>query len=74
MTLERAHKNGQPWTEADERILDDPELTTLLEKALRTSRSYYAVASYCDRRGYISKVGLGDAVAGQWRIDNPNLS
>lgn len=67
LTVDRAHRAGQPWTEADDRVLDNPELT-LLEKALKTGRTYNAVQSRCSNRGYTSKVGLGDAVAGQWRI------
>ncbi|MDO5866028.1 MULTISPECIES: hypothetical protein [Paenarthrobacter] len=71
LSVSRATRSGQDWTEHDFQVLQDPDLT-LLEKALKLGRSYNAVAIKCSRQGYKSHVGLGSAEKDQWYIDNPN--
>lgn len=66
-----APNHGQPWTEKDHVILSDPDIT-VLEKARRLGRTYYATHSACADNGYRSLLGKGDPVKGQWIIDNPN--
>lgn len=73
LSLSTAHRSGQPWLEADHKVLADPDLT-VLEKAITLERSFYATKQVLSRNEYRSKVGRGDPVVGQWVIDNPNLS
>jgi hypothetical protein len=70
-SLETAIRRGQPWLESDVLVLSDPDLTHF-EKAIRLNRTYYATMQEVQQRGLSSKTGLGDAVKGEWVIDNPN--
>lgn len=70
ITRPRAERHGEPWMEADDQTLQDPDLT-LLEKALRLERTYGATATRCKAMGYSSKKGLGDPKHGHWIIRLP---
>jgi len=61
-----------PWLDGDLLILADPSLT-LVGKALRTGRTYSAVAARCSINGYRSAGSKLDPSDSQpWLIDNPN--
>lgn len=66
-TLPTAVNHGNPWTESDHVILSDPDMS-VLGKALRLGRTYYAVSSACADNGYRSVIGRGDPTKGQWII------
>lgn len=66
-----APNHGKPWLEADHAILADPDLS-VIEKARRLGRTYYATMSACTDNGYRSRIGKGDPMKGVWVIDNPN--
>ena len=70
-SLPTATKHGQPWTEADHEVLSNPDLT-VIQKAFRLNRTYYATSSACADGGYRSRLGKGDPMKGVWVIDNPN--
>lgn len=70
LSLPSADRHGEPYVEADMRVLADPELT-LLEKAVTLQRTYHAVALQVSKHGFDSKVGRGDPTKGQWRITFP---
>lgn len=70
LTSERATRTGEEYTDADHEVLADPDLT-VLQKALRISRSYAATMGVVKRNGYKSHVGLGEPTD-LWRIFNPN--
>lgn len=67
LTKARATRHGQPWVDADDAVLEDPDLT-VLEKALRLGRTYFATGERCRRKNFPSKVGLGETAKGQWVI------
>ena len=71
LSLPHAINTGEPYTEADHKVLADPDLT-VIEKALKIGRTYFATNTACGSNGYASKVGLGDPMKGVWVIDNPN--
>lgn len=72
ITIPLAEMKGQPWTEADHKILADPSLT-LLAKALITRRTYSGAATTAHKSGYKSRQPIGDPERDQWIIDNPNV-
>jgi hypothetical protein len=71
MSVDHAHRNGEPWIEADHAVLSNPDML-VIEKAIALGRTYKATMRMCSKCGYTSKVGKGDPVRGQWVIDNPN--
>jgi hypothetical protein len=71
ITLPLAEMKGQPWTEADHRVLADPSLT-LLAKALITRRTYAGTSGAAQKAGYKSYQPIGDPERDRWLIDNPN--
>lgn len=73
VTVERAARAGEPYTEADYEILADQTLTDF-QKALRLQRSWQATSSARRAAGFKSKPdGLGDPERDLWIIRNPNL-
>lgn len=73
LTAERATRRGEPYAEADYKVLADPLLTDL-QKALRLQRTLAGVTCARKRAGLKSKPdGLGDPERDVWVIDNPNL-
>lgn len=70
-TKDRAHRNREPWTEDDHKVLSNSDLTAF-EKAISLGRTYSAVRTMCYKGGYKSRVGLGDPSNGEWIIYNPN--
>lgn len=71
LSLPHAVNSGQPYTGADHKVLAEPDLT-ILEKAIKIGRTYFATNAACSTNGYASRVGLGDPMKGVWVIDNPN--
>lgn len=71
MSLPHAHRHRQEWVSSDHEILAD-ETLSVIEKALRLERTYFATHSAVTRNGYRSRVGKGDPMKGVWVIDNPN--
>jgi hypothetical protein len=71
LTHPLARRRGEPYTDADQRVLSDPELS-LLQKAVRLERTYAGVATECALNGYRSHVGLGEPTD-VWVIHNPNV-
>lgn len=71
ISLPFAHRNREPWIEADHPTLSDPDLTAL-EKAVALGRTYKSVRRMVSVCGYKSRVGRGDPMKGVWVIDNPN--
>lgn len=72
LTLERATRAGEPYTEADYEVLADRSLTDF-QKALRLGRSWKATRSARSAAGLKSTPdGLGDPERDVWVIDNPN--
>lgn len=71
LTLQSAGRGWNPYLDADERILADPDLT-VLEKALALGRTYHATMSALSRRDIKSHRSLGDQERDRWHIDNPN--
>ena len=73
VSLTRADRNGQEYTDTDISVLKDATLTTL-QKALRIHHSYYATSSAVSRMGFASAPpSLGDPETDVWAINNPNL-
>lgn len=73
-TSERATRSGQPYIEADFKVLADPSLTQV-DKALALGRTYSAVSQMCTKGGYPSLgYTLGSPVTSAWTIENPNAS
>ena len=71
ITLSHATNNGNPWTEADLKILADPDLN-LVQKSFLLKRSYHATQGAASKHGFLSQPSLGDPERDQWIIDNPN--
>lgn len=71
LTRERATRHGEPWLEADQEVLRDPDLS-IFEKATRLGRTWSATQTQVSKNGYTSRVGKGDPMKGVWVIDNPN--
>lgn len=71
VTVERAENRGQPWTEADLKVLADPDMT-IFQKAITLKRTWFGVQVAAVKRGFHHKRGLGDPERDQWLIDNPN--
>lgn len=72
LTVDRAEKAGEPYTDADFEVLADQSLTDF-QKALRLRRSYGAVQGARQRAGFKSKPdGLGDPERDIWVIRNPS--
>ena len=67
LSLDRANKRGEPYTEKDHEVLARPDLTTF-EKATTLGRTYFATKNLVSESGYTSRVGRGEAVTGQWII------
>lgn len=72
LSLQHAVNHQQPYTEADHKVLANPDMT-VLEKAIAIGRTYFATNNATTTNGYTSKVGLGDPMNGRWVIDNPNV-
>lgn len=66
-SLETATRMREPWTGPDHEVLASPDLT-LLDKAIRLGRTYYAVMHQTDEHSYRSKVGLGEREQSAWVI------
>lgn len=72
LSLQRATRVGEPYTEADYEVLADQSLTDF-QKALRLGRSYKATKSARNAAGLKSKPeGLGDPERDIWVIDAPH--
>jgi hypothetical protein len=67
MSLPYAKNNGAEWTEADHRVLADPDLQQI-EKSIHLGRTFFAVGHAMQRFGYTVDRSLGDPQDGQWRI------
>lgn len=67
LSLPHAVNHRKPWTQADHRILSDPDLM-VIEKAIRLGRTYMATSSACSSNGYSSRVFQGDPTRNQWLI------
>lgn len=72
ITLRNAEKNREPWTEADDAVLRNPDMSTI-EKALLLRRTYSAVGHQLHERGYKFGARLGDPATHHWSIENPNV-
>lgn len=71
VTLERATKQGQEWTESETSVLTDPELTTF-SKALMLGRTFYGTSQRLAAIGFVSPRWVDDVSEHRWVIDNPN--
>lgn len=68
LSLRHAERKGEEWTEADQRVLADPDLT-VFEKSALTRRTYFATANAIERYGHkFSKPDIGDPKDSQWAI------
>lgn len=67
LSLRHAERKGEEWTEADQRVLADPDLT-MFEKSALTKRTFFATAAALARYGHNSKPELGDPKDSQWVI------
>jgi hypothetical protein len=71
LSIQHATRSGEPYVEADHKVLSDPSLTRI-EKALLLGRTYAAVSQQLHIHGYVSAVGRGDPEEVRWLIDAPN--
>lgn len=71
LSLETATRKSQPWTESDHKVLADESLS-VIEKAVRLRRTYYATQHLVQEHGYPSRVGLGNPESAAWVIHFPN--
>lgn len=70
-TRRHATHAGQPYTEADHKVLANGDLTHM-DKAIQLGRTWVAIATACRTFGYKSHIGVGNPESDQWIIDNPN--
>lgn len=73
LSLRSATRQGEPYLEADFKVLADPHMSQLA-KALKLRRTYYAVSNACAKNAFTSSSGIahGDRLDAAWHIDNPN--
>jgi len=67
VTIEHAEKRGQPWTEAEMKILSDSSISHF-EKAIKLKRTLCGVATAVIDYGFSSSPWRGNPEDGQWRI------
>lgn len=62
-----AARRNEEWLTSDHEVLADPSLS-LMEKAERLERTFYAVSHMTSEHGYKSRKGLGDPQLVRWVI------
>lgn len=67
MSQKHANRKGEQWTDADKRILADPNIGAF-EKSLLTRRTYFATRQAATKFGYTSRPEIGDPKDSQWLI------
>lgn len=72
VTIDRAENRGQPWTDADLKVLENPDMT-IFQKAILLKRTWAGVQVAAAKNGFHHKRGLGDPERDQWLIANPNI-
>lgn len=67
LSLRHADRKGEEWTDADQRILADPDLS-VFEKSALTKRTYFGAVHAVRAFGHTSKPEIGDPLDSRWLI------